>query len=89
MIMLDKWKSFLGGHYFIDLPSDCTPFEADQKRMVFNGKRQVVYVIQIRREGDLSPLKFESQLKMDRPPPCAIVLVTLNTSCDHAFHLSK
>jgi hypothetical protein len=34
MIMLDKWKSFLGGHHFIDLPSDCTPFEADQKRMV-------------------------------------------------------
>jgi hypothetical protein len=31
MIMLDKWKSFLGGHHFIDLPSDCTPFEADQK----------------------------------------------------------
>jgi hypothetical protein len=47
MIMLDKWKSFLGGHHFIDLPSDCTLFEADQKRMVFDGKRQVVYVIRI------------------------------------------
>ena len=26
-----RWKSFLGGHHFIDLPSDCTPFKADQK----------------------------------------------------------
>ena len=69
MIMLDKWKLFLGGHYFIDLPSDCTPFEADQKRMVFNGKRQVVYVVRIGRGGDLSPLNFESQLKMDHLPP--------------------
>ena len=43
MIMLDKWKLFLGGHHFINLPSDCTPFEVDQKRMVFDGKRQVVY----------------------------------------------
>jgi len=69
MIMLDKWKSFLGGHHFIDLPSDCTPFEADQKRMVFNGKCQVVYVLRIGRGGDLSPSNFESQLKMDRLPP--------------------
>jgi hypothetical protein len=44
MIMLDKWTSFLGEHHFIDLPFDCTPFEADRKRMVFDGKRQVVYV---------------------------------------------
>jgi hypothetical protein len=41
MILLDKWKSLLGEH--LDLPSDCTPFEADQNRMVFDG-RQVVYV---------------------------------------------
>jgi hypothetical protein len=73
MSMFDKWKSFLGGHHFIDLPPDCTPFEADQKRMVFNGKRQVVYVIRIGREGDLSPLKFESQLQMDRLPPESIL----------------
>ena len=68
MIMLDKWKTSLGGHHFIDLPSDCSPFEADQKRMVFDGKCQVVYVIQIGQEGDLLPLKFESQLQMDRLP---------------------
>jgi hypothetical protein len=43
MIMLDKWNSFWGGHHFFDLPSDCTSFEADQKRMVFDGKHQVVY----------------------------------------------
>ena len=35
MSMLDKWRSFLGGHHFIGLPSDCTPFKADQKKMVF------------------------------------------------------
>jgi hypothetical protein len=69
MIMLDKWKSFLGGHHFINLPSCCTPFEADQKRMVFNGKHQFVYVVRIGRGGDLLPSNFESQLKMDRLPP--------------------
>jgi hypothetical protein len=37
--------------------------------MVFNWKRQVVYVIRIGHEGDLSHFKFESQLKMDRLPP--------------------
>jgi hypothetical protein len=37
--------------------------------MVFNGKRQVVYVVRIGRGGDLSPSNFESQLKMDRLPP--------------------
>ena len=37
--------------------------------MVFDGKRQVVYVIQIRPEGDLLPLKFESQQQMDPSPP--------------------
>jgi hypothetical protein len=69
MIMLDKWKSFLGGHHFINLPSCCTPFEADQKRMVFNGKHQFVYVVRIGRGGDLLPSNFESQLKMDHLPP--------------------
>jgi hypothetical protein len=31
MTIVDKWKSFLRGHHFIDLPSDCTLFEVDQK----------------------------------------------------------
>ncbi len=47
MIIVDKWKSFLRGHHFTDLPSDCTPFEFDQKRMVFDRKCQLVYVIRI------------------------------------------
>jgi hypothetical protein len=71
MIIIDQWKSFLRGHpHFIDLPSDCTPFEVDQKRMVFDGKRQHVYVIRIGgRYAGPPTLSFERQTKMDRLPP--------------------
>ncbi len=70
MIIEDKWKSFLRGHHFIDLPSDCTPFEVDQKRMVFDGKRQLVYIITIGgRYAGPPNMSFKRQTKMDRPPP--------------------
>ena len=71
MIIIDQWKLFLRGHpHFIDLPSDCTPFEVDQKRMVFDGKRQHVYVIRISgRYAGPPTLSFERQTKMDRLPP--------------------
>jgi hypothetical protein len=70
MIIVDKWKSFLRGCHFIDLPSDCTPFEVDPKRMVFDGKRQLVYVIRINgRYAGPPTMSFERQTKMDRLPP--------------------
>jgi hypothetical protein len=70
MIIVDKWKSFLRGHHFIDLPSDCTPFKVDQKRMVFDGKCQLVYVIRIGgRYAGPPTMSFERQTKMDRLPP--------------------
>ena len=53
----------------MDLPSDRHAFQFDKKRIALDGKRRDFYVIRIGREGDLSPLKFESQLKMDRLPP--------------------
>ena len=72
MIIADKWKSFLRGHHFIDLPSDCTPFEVDQKRMVFDGKRQLVYVIRIGgRYAGPPTMSFERQTKMDCLPPAS------------------
>ena len=70
MIIVDKWKSFLRGHHFIDLPSDCTLFEVDQKRMVFDGKRQLVYVTRIGgRYAGPPTMSFERQTKMDRLLP--------------------
>ena len=71
IIQADEWKSFLRGHrLFMDLPSDQrAAFQFDRKRMTIDSTRQNFYVIHIGREGDLSPLKFESQMKMDRLPP--------------------
>jgi hypothetical protein len=70
MIIVDKWKSFLRRHHFIDLPSDCTPFEVDQKWMVFDGKCQLVYVIRIGgRYAGPPTMSFGRQTKMDRLPP--------------------
>ncbi len=70
MIIVDKWKLFLREHHFINLPSDCTPFEVDQKRMVFNKKRQLVYVIRISGRYSGPPtMSFERQTKMDPLPP--------------------
>ena len=53
----------------MDLPSDQHVFQFNNKRIALVDKRRDFYVIQIGREGDLSPLKFESQLQMDRLPP--------------------
>jgi len=70
IIQANEWKSFLRGHrFFMDLPSNRHAFQFDKKRIALDGKRRDFYVIRIGREGDLSPLKFESQLKMDRLPP--------------------
>jgi hypothetical protein len=70
MIIVDKWKLFLRGHHFIDLPSDCTLFEVDQKKMLFDGKCQLVYIIRIGgRYAGLPTLSFEMQTKMDCLPP--------------------
>ncbi len=70
IIQADEWKSFLVGHrLFMDLPSDQHAFQLEKKRIALDNKRHAFYVIRIGREGDLSHLKFESQLKMDRLPP--------------------
>ncbi len=53
----------------MDLPSDQHVFQFNNKRIALVDKRRDFYVIQIGREGDLSPLKFESQLQMDCLPP--------------------
>ena len=70
IIQADEWKSFLVGHHlFMDLPSDQRAFQFDRKWIALDDKRRAFYVIRIGRGGDLSPVKFESQLKMDRLPP--------------------
>ena len=70
IIQADEWKSFLVGHHlFMDLPSDQRAFQFDRKWIALDDKRHAFYVIRIGRGGDLSPVKFESQLKMDRLPP--------------------
>ena len=70
IIQANEWKLFLRGHrFFMDLPSDRHAFQFDKKWIALDGKRSDFYVIRIGRECDLSPLKFESQLKMDPPPP--------------------
>jgi hypothetical protein len=70
VIQADEWKSSLVGHHvFIDLPSDQCAFQFDRKRIALDGKRRDFFVIRIGREGDLSPLKFESQVKMNHLPP--------------------
>ena len=70
IIQADEWKSFLVGHHlFMDLPSGQRAFQFDRKWIALDDKRRAFYVIRIGRGGDLSPVKFESQLKMDRLPP--------------------
>ena len=70
IIQADEWKSFLVGHHlFKDLPSDQHAFQFNRKWIALDNKRRAFYVIQIGQGGDLSPVKFESQLKMDRLPP--------------------
>jgi hypothetical protein len=72
MIIVDKWKLFLKGHHYINLPSDCTPFEVNQIRMVFDGKCQLVYIIRIGgRYAGPPTLSFEMQTKMDCLPPAS------------------
>jgi len=71
IIQADERKSFLVGHhlFFMDLPSDQRAFQFDRKWIALEDKRRSFHVIRIGRGGDLSPVKFESQPKMDRLPP--------------------
>jgi hypothetical protein len=72
IIQADEWKSFLVGHHLfmvMDLPSDQHAFQFDRKWIALDDKRRTFYVIRIGRGDDLSPVKYESQLKMDRLPP--------------------
>ena len=70
IIQADEWKSFLVGHHlFMDMSSDQHAFHFDKKQIALDDKRRNFYVIRIGQEGDLSSLKFESQLQMDCLPP--------------------
>ncbi len=70
IIQADVRKSFLVGHHiFMDLSSDQRAFQFDMKQIALDSKRRDFFVIRIGREGDLLPLKLESQLKMDHLPP--------------------
>ena len=51
------------------MSSDQHAFQFDKKRIALGDKRRDFYVIRIGQEGDLSSLKFESQLQMDCLPP--------------------
>jgi hypothetical protein len=79
IIQADEWKSFLVGHYlFMDSPSDQHAFQFDRKLIALDDKQRAFYVIRIGQGGDLLPVKFESQLKMDRLPPPESILSDFN-----------
>jgi hypothetical protein len=57
----------------------CETFQFDRKLIALDDKQCAFYVIRIGRGGDLSPVKFESQLKMDHlPPPTESILSDFN-----------